>query len=327
MKTLREFALETKNDKIAYLPGDTLTGELYLCLEDPVEVKAVKVILFGEGQGEWLVQALASKKKGEDGGETDGQTQDGSGKKATLVDINLVVFGFENEDKNAPPKLEIHEAGRYVYEFEFKIPETLPSTFSSPPSKDLGYAKYSLRAVIERPKKRDKTTKLSIVINHPLDPTRPELAYQPGSDVMKEVNTACLPTGTLTLESYLSQPCYKQGERILINALAENGTVKVMKEIYAKLIRRIRCKSRFGTKTYTVDSSSTHGKSVAPKNKIEWKDKAMKIPAVGPTMAGNVDIRVDYIVRVGMYEDMGSEIHVDLPVVIGTIEGKDGKYD
>ena len=51
----------------------------------------------------------------------------------------------------------------------------------------------------------------------------------------------------------------------------------------------------------------------------------MKVPVVGPTISGNLhDIKVDYIVRVGMFEDMGSEIHLDLPVIIGTI-GKIGK--
>lgn len=45
----------------------------------------------------------------------------------------------------------------------------------------------------------------------------------------------------------------------------------------------------------------------------------MKVPSVGPTIAGNREIRIDYMVRIGMYEDLGCEVHLDLPVVIGTV--------
>ena len=54
-------------------------------------------------------------------------------------------------------------------------------------------------------------------------------------------------------------------------------------------------------------------------NSLKWKNHELPIPTVGPTYNKHTDIRVDYFVRVGMYEDYGAEIHLDLPVVIGTI--------
>lgn len=60
--------------------------------------------------------------------------------------------------------------------------------------------------------------------------------------------------------------------------------------------------------------------------RFEWKNHPMTVPAVGPTVTGNLDIRVDYMVRVGMYEELGPELHLDLPVVIATVGTEQGKY-
>jgi len=51
----------------------------------------------------------------------------------------------------------------------------------------------------------------------------------------------------------------------------------------------------------------------------------LAVPKTGPTYNNHHNVRVDYFVRVGMYEDYGSEIHLDLPVVIGTI-GTEGNF-
>lgn len=56
--------------------------------------------------------------------------------------------------------------------------------------------------------------------------------------------------------------------------------------------------------------------------RLVWKHHKMYVPTIGPTVMGNVEVRVDYFVRVGMYEEYGSEIHIDLPVVIGTVGTK-----
>lgn len=253
MKNIREFSLETRNGKLAYLPGEVLRGELYITLEDEMEVKAIKLFLQGEGAGEWLEQDshnLTDKRK-----DTDGRLM-----KRTFVDIGLRVFGKSSKEDKIP---QVHPAGRYVYEFQFSIPQNLPSTFKSPIEKDLGYVRYCLKAILTRPRKYDKIAKLTFVINDLISPDRPELSFLPGSSESKPVKSGCVSAGTLFLESCLSRAYYAQGEYLMINATAENESTKVMKEMYAKLIRRVRCKGRFGTKTYTTDAATRHGSRVA----------------------------------------------------------------
>lgn len=257
MRNLREFALETKEDRIAFLPGDILRGELYICLDEPVDIRCLKVILFGEGEGQWLRQSNVRRISGR-------KKSSQKDKSVTLVNIGLIVFGYKSEDSL---QTETHESGRYVYEFEFNIPHGLPPSFKSPPEKFLGYARYFLKAILSRPKKRDRETRLKIIINQLLDPDRPELAYQPGKYDEKNVKSACMPTGTLSLESYLSKSYYLQGQKILINAVAENNSPKIMKELYATLIRRVRCKSKYGSKTFTTDEARVTGERIPAKQK------------------------------------------------------------
>lgn len=261
MKNIREFELRTKNDKVAYLPEEILRGELYISLSERTEIRSIKIFLQGEGAGEWLEQTCSD--------DMQDKTKDGDGKlvKRTLLDIGLRAFGNSSRGDKIPP---VHDEGRYVYEFQFRIPGDLPPTFKSPIEKDLGYTKYYLKAVVSRPRKKDKTDRFPIIINKLVSPDRPELSFLPGSSDSKSVTTNCLTTGTLFLESCLSRSYYRQGETIMINATAENESTKIMKELYAKLIRRVRCKAKFGTKTYTTDAASTHGDRIPPSGRLVY---------------------------------------------------------
>ena len=255
MKNVREFTLKTKNDKLAYLPGETLRGELYISFEEETEVKSIKIFLQGVGAGQRLEQTVEDLQD---------KTEDGDGRiaKQTLVDIGLRAFGNSSrENKKITP---VHDKGRYVYEFQFRIPEVLPPSFRSPIEKDLGYVRYYLQAVLQRPRKNDKKSYIPVIINELISPDRPELKILPGSSNKKPVTTNCISTGTLLLEVYLSRSHYMQGDKILINATAENESTKEMKELYAKLIRRVWSKARFGTKTYTVEVSIVHGDRIGP---------------------------------------------------------------
>lgn len=254
--------MKTKNDKLAYLPGETLRGELFVSFEEETEVKSIKIFLQGVGAGQWLEQsgtAVLTEK-----------TQDGDGKiaKQTLVDIGLRAFGNSSrENKKITP---VHDKGRYVYEFQFRVPETLPPTFRSPIEKDLGYVRYYLQAVLQRPRKTDRKSHIPVVINQLILPDRPELKILPGSSNKKPVTTNCMSTGTLLLEVYLSKSHFVQGDKILINATAENESTKQMKELYAKLIRRVWSKARFGTKTYTVEVAIVHGDRIPPSKRYDF---------------------------------------------------------
>jgi len=260
MKNITEFELRTKNDKIAYLPEEILRGELYISLKERTEIRSIKIFLQGEGAGEWLEQTYNDDTM-------QNKTKNGDGKlaKQTVLDIGLRAFGNSSKGDKIPP---IHDDGRYVYEFQFRVPSDLPPTFKSPIEKDLGYAKYYLKAVVSRPRKKDKIDRLPIILNNLVSPDRPELSFLPGSSDSKSVTTNCLTTGTLFLESCLSRSYYKQGETIMINATAENESAKIMKELYAKLIRRVRCKGRFGVKTYTTDAASTHGERIPASGRL-----------------------------------------------------------
>jgi len=143
---------------------------LVVRLKEDTELRWIKVCLQGEGSGAWILQYTTEKPPA--------KFTDGEDANSTLVDIELNLFG---DDKN---NINFHPAGRYSYSFQFRVPTDLPYSFRSPPERNLGSAKYWLRALVEKPNRRRKAIRLPIVINPRVDRDALELANAPDQNLM-----------------------------------------------------------------------------------------------------------------------------------------------
>lgn len=304
MKELKEFDIILENGRSSFCGGEVMRGCVSVNFEDPAEMRNIQVRFYGEGfsQVNHNKTSISDKKKK---------------KKEIIVDLEKVLFGLQNDQ--TAESIPIHPHGGYRYEFSFMVPKYLPCSFESPKDREhgLAYIRYFLEATITRPWKKNCTKQISIRINEVIDTDLPEYSYRPGCQTQKELGI-CFPDGMLYIEAYLDDICYNQSSTIFISCRAENDSKRIMSSVYAKLFKRTRYRRRKETTTYLEVVAEYFGDRVLPKQTVHWHNLEFQIPATGPTITKSTRINVDYFLRVGMYQLFRDEIHVDLPVVIGT---------
>ena len=303
MKELKDFDVILEDERTSFSVGEEMQGSIMVAFSEPAEMQNIKIQFIGETYCRWN-QVHGSK---------NGKRKP---KAEQLVNLEKVVFGVK--EGMSYESIPTHPSGSYSYNFEFNLPKYLPCTFESPKSREWGlaYVRYYITATITRPWRTNTTKRIPININEVIDTSLPEYAYRPGCQSQKDLGS-CLSDGTLSIEAYLDNICYSQQGTILISAVAENESSRVMSSVYAKLFRRTRYYRKTETKTYDDVVSEYYGERVMPKEFIRWNNLAFKLPAIGPSVTKSKRIRVEYFLRVGMYQLFRDEIHVDLPIVIG----------
>ena len=303
MKELKEFDIVLENGRTSFCGGEMMRGYVVVHFEDLAEMRNIQIRFYGEGFSQLdNVHGSANKEKK---------------KKESIVDLQKVLFGLKAGE--IAERIPLHKHGRHGYDFSFMVPKYVPCSFESPKDRDYGlaYIRYFLEATITRPWKRNLSKSIVINVNEVIDTALPEYSYRPGCQTQKELGM-CFPDGTLYIEAYLNDICYNQSSTILITCRAENDSKRIMSSVYAKLFKRTRYRHKKETTTYLEVVAEYFGDRVLPKEIVSWENLEFKIPAVGPTISKSNRINVDYFLRVGMYQLFRDEIHVDLPIVIGT---------
>ena len=234
-----------------------------------------------------------------------------------VVSLVKILFGLPSDETS--DNIPTHPSGSYRYDFEFHLPRYLSSSFESPKDRNIGlaYIRYYLIATITKPWASNHIKELPIMINEVLDVTRQEYSFRPGCETEKQVGWFP-PYGTLKLFACVDRCCYNQGDTVLITAVAQNDHSRIMNALYAKLIRRTRYRVKDDTHTYSEDVHAIFGPRILARETVKWDDQPFELPDVGPTITQSKKIRVEYVLRIGFYECFGDEIHVDLPLAIGT---------
>ena len=84
--------------------------------------------------------------------------------------------GKDDDDK------EEHDAGLHEYDFEFEIPKDLPNSYEQ---KHVGYIRYSVKIIVNKPWKKDLKLKKMFVINTLIDANDPKYQVAPGDEDQK----------------------------------------------------------------------------------------------------------------------------------------------
>ena len=304
MKDLREIDIVLEDGRSSFCGGEIMRGHVVVDFQGQAEMQNIQVRFYGEGYSQVDDVQGAGKKAN-------------NTMKESIVDLQKVVFGLKPGD--VAEKIPMHSQGRFAYDFNFMVPKYLPCSFESPMDREYGmaYIRYFLEATITRPWSKNASKVTAITINQIIDTSLPEYSFRPGCQTEKELGI-CFPDGRLYLEAYLNDVCYTQSSTILITCRAENDSKRIMTSLYAKLFKRTRYRRKKESKTYLEVVAEYFGDRVLPKKTVSWDNLEFGIPEVGPTITKSKRVNVDYFVRVGMYQLFRDEIHVDLPIVIGT---------
>ena len=305
MIELKELAIVLDDGRSSYCGGEMLRGHIVVDFEECAEMRSIQVRFYGEGYSQ-IDNVHGS------------ESRSTSKKRESIVDLRIVLFGLKSDE--IPERIPMHSHGRHEYNFNFLVPKYVPCSFESPKDREYGmaYLRYFLEATITRPWSKDVSKQVPITVNQIIDTSLPEYSFRPGCQTEKQLGV-CFPDGRLYIEAFLTDVCYSQSSNILITCRAENDSKRVMSSLYAKLFKRTRYRRKKETRTYLDVVSEYFGDRVLPKKTASWDNLEFKIPAdVAPTITKSNRVNVDYFVRVGMYQLFREEIHVDLPIVIGT---------
>jgi hypothetical protein len=222
------------------------------------------------------------------------------------------------------------ERGDYSFPFEVKLPEHLPTSFTSPQ----GGIYYSVNAVFSLPRSLDKRFNLpfkvvnSIGLDRLLAENDERLRANPAAEKSIVHGFGEHSTEPVHARLTLNKNAYLTGETIKFQVNVDNTSCKSVKKLIVSLIKH---------KTFTVDNDKTVSVSrvlcelerngpIKPETQSAWDDgqssdgRVLEIPLTEATMTkASETIAIEYSVRLTVVSAsrFDEDLVVELPVIVG----------
>ena len=286
---IRNFSIELNSDQLVYYPSQDIAGVVVIELEEIIEGKDLIVKFIGKSQCRFK-----------------GRT----GKHGRGDDAHTQIYSSEHIIVEHEKNLSNPAAGKHELEFSFNFPSDMPSSMEAP----LGNIRYVLSAHIG-----DSFIARYITINQIIDTNTEENSIGSTGESSESASCLCVVNGPLDVKASLSRMCYCPGEAILVSVNITNGTNRKMNALTAKLFQTIKYKTKGRTKNISTAIASLKGPKIKKGDSYVWEDQPLGIPAVAPTISNDVVIEVQYHVRVDIGVTFGSNIGVNMPIIIGTV--------
>jgi len=297
MGKLTEFFIGYDTNRQVYYPGEVLRGSIVVNLNEPMQMRGIKLELHGKAYCHWSEQRGSGDNR---------RTVHYSGTE-NLLQTAIWLYG------NGGNKIK-HEAGRFNYQFAFQLPPVLPSSFEG----GHGHIRYHLKANIDRPWKFDSKAKRPLIINELIDTNNLMYSRGPGGEISKEVG-CCFNTGRLHVAGSIDRACYCPGETIYINSQVENKSSRDMTALKGKLIQTITYRASGNhTKHSTKTLSKIVGEEIPQGQYANWANKELPVPACPPTINTSV-VQVQYRVEIEVDVPWGFDPSVKMPITVGTV--------
>ena len=311
MGKLREFYITLEEERTEFYPEQILRGRVIVNLNSPMKMKKVSIQLLGKGYCDW----------DENCGVDDSITYIGQ---ETLIENESILFGDTQKALEGSAESREHPLGKHIYPFMFQLPSALPSSFKG----RHGHISYCLNATIDRNWWLNHNTKYPIIIKDLIDTNEPSYLRQQGGEIHKGVNSCFRPIGQLFLRGHINRKAYCPGEKIFITAQVENRTKRDMPALKAKLMKMVKyhgkCSKQYNFgPAHSIPFYDTiaivTGDAILQGSTSAWVNTEMTIPQTPPTILNSLVVHVDYFLRLEVNVPWGSNLELDLPIVVGTI--------
>lgn len=297
MGKLTEFLIVLNTQRQVFYPGEQIVGQVVLNLNQPMDMKGIKMEFEGKAYCHWTE---------EEGTGDDKRTVSYSGKEH-FFEYKLWLVG-SGASKFA------HGPGRIGYPFQFTLPASLPSSFES----RIGYIRYELKAKIDRPWKFDPKTKCPITVNEIIDTNLLQFARGPSDTKDKEVGCLCC-KGPLHLDGSIDRGAYCPGEVAFVNANVQNNSTRDMTALKAKVVQTIHYIATRKTKHITHTIAKMNGPPIPKGEFANWNNQPFAIPACPPTIDKSRVVQVHYQIQVEVDVPWGFDPTLKFPIVMGTV--------
>ncbi|KAL5266174.1 hypothetical protein ACHWQZ_G003552 [Mnemiopsis leidyi] len=300
MGKVRAFNFEFTGNKAVFYPGQWVSGDCKLVVNEALKIKSFNIRLVGEA-GYCLKRGGPVKKR-----------------EFVIPVQNQVVYG--------PATISL---GEHVHQFRFQIPpENLPTSFEG----EYGFIRYYLVGVIERPWKDDITTRKVFTVWEYVDCNNPLLsAPQVGQSEKLQKGGCCSSAKRSYITLQLDRRGYCPGENVIVSLKVEDFPPGIVVKMMLTMVSMFRLHDNPSGKgclskrdiLQTCSIGTVPGGSTTHR----FPNASLQIPSVPPTIRwrgkSGLNIQVFYLAEVKMFKKKGKKArqfwHVNVPVTMGTI--------
>ncbi|XP_051165266.1 arrestin domain-containing protein 17-like [Leptopilina boulardi] len=275
---LKDFKILFDNPWKTYYPGQNVTGRILLVLDSPKKIRGICVKMKGEANTSWT----ADKQQLNNEGRYENEQQLLTGHEE-YFSIKYNVVGQSSDGE-----VEL-KAGEHFYPFMCSLPPNIPSSFES----DLGYVRYTIKAILDRPWKFDHETKDAFTVVSSFDLNTESRAMEP---IMEEKTKTfcCLCCASAPLSVNISLPVrgYVPGQSMPIKVNVENQSgveVTTVKLILQKVVTYRVNTPHTDTKTEYMTIAEVSKGPVDGNGNVSY-EQSLDIPALPPSNLNNCGI-------------------------------------
>ncbi|KAK3601187.1 hypothetical protein CHS0354_004388 [Potamilus streckersoni] len=305
MGKLNIFEITLSNPQGIYFAGQSLQGHVTVELNDGMKMRGVRLKFHGRADVHWTETESTGT-----GDDTRTETYTYSATE-TYFNFETLLFGPGNDTTDL-------QAGRHTFPFVFQLPTNLPSSYES----SIGYIRYYLKGIIDKPWKFDHTTKKVFTIIGVLDLNQEPTATMPQQGhEQKYLCCLCCRTGPISAHFQIDRRGYVPGDSIILNAEISNNSNRTMSASRVRLIMVARYHATTKSMRVTTEVARVQHGEIAPFGSDTWSSDRMAIPPLPPSyLAGCKIIDIVYILQFEV-DPTGPSFDLEIPleIIIGTI--------
>ncbi|XP_062555009.1 arrestin domain-containing protein 3-like [Armigeres subalbatus] len=287
-----------------YLPGQTLSGTVELCLKDTLTMKGVVLQIKGRAKVKWS-------------------------KTSTIGDSHYVVKYRGRQDymnsttyligSNDGSNIEL-PTGLHAYRFSFILPTDLVTSLEA----DKGHIRYTVKVMLERSWKVDYSYKKAFTVLRHVNLNEENLEVRLPSKVAKQKHFLWGPFKSAPLLMIIETPIsgYAPGQTIAVRIEVDNQSNRQMKGIITRLVREVSLISQSPhTKVQPVYTVVSEVQCIGVEKRSKGSTmQYLNIPPLPPTNRTCQVMTVNYFVEVeGNISGPASNPKVQIPITLGTI--------
>ncbi|XP_066268346.1 arrestin domain-containing protein 3-like isoform X3 [Branchiostoma lanceolatum] len=310
MGKLREFSIQLTNNTDVFLPGQWITGQVTVDLNDEMKMRGIRLKFQGKGHVWWTESHTV-------GHGNDSHTESTS-YYANETYFNQEVTLFGKGQSGDSPTLG---AGQHVYPFQYQLPmQGLPTSFEGAH----GYIRYSVKGTIDKPWKFDHTTKRAFTVLEMVDLNQEPNALAPlMGQQSKTLCCLCCASGPIELQVQADRSAYCPGEPIIIRGSLENNSSSKITKVTAKLKQDVVYHAHHPIHKTRHDSKTlgeVEGEGCDEGGSVQL-NLNLPLPAIPPSNLRSCNIiDLTYILNVSAHiKGAHSSLDLKFPILVGSI--------
>ena len=303
MSIVRQIFINYANNQQAYYPGQTVSGNVFLEIVQPLAPKRVSVVLRGRAHVYWT----------ETSGTGDDRRTHTYSDNEQYFDHAIVVWPSAlSADSPAilPP-------GMHSFSFTFSLPLGIPSSFELS-TYSTAYIRYWIVANVDLGSSQFKCQRPFTVIEY-IDVNEHRLLVPMRSENEKMICCLCCESGPLRLQASIDRVGFCPGEAVVVSATAENITNRVMRGIRVSLIAVTRRTAHGASSVISRTVCELMGEAIAVGATDRWENRRFPIPPVPPSIKTCRIIDQSYYIQLSVVVPNGFNLNIHFPIVIGTV--------